>query len=83
MIYRDKQQLSHPLVLRVALQVARGLKWIHAQGVIHRDIRSANVLVDNDFNPCIADFGLSLHVVRLSQPPSVTTDSCWPSLFRP
>lgn len=63
-IYRDKQQLSHPLVGRVGLQVAHGLRWIHEQGILHRDIRSANVLVDNEFSACIADFGLSLSVVR-------------------
>lgn len=40
-------------------QIFNGLAYCHAQGVLHRDIKGANLLVDNDGNLKIADFGLS------------------------
>ncbi|KAI3747607.1 hypothetical protein L6452_10122 [Arctium lappa] len=42
--------------------VARGLSHLHNEfhvKIIHRDIKSNNILLDNDFQPKIADFGLS------------------------
>ncbi|XP_023747865.1 probable serine/threonine-protein kinase PBL3 [Lactuca sativa] len=47
--------------IKIAKGLARGLEYLHTMDrpVIHRDIKSANILLDNDFNPKIADFGLS------------------------
>ncbi|KAG0582654.1 hypothetical protein M758_3G076500 [Ceratodon purpureus] len=42
--------------------VASGLKYLHeewVQCVLHRDIKSSNVLLDKDFNPYLGDFGLA------------------------
>lgn len=32
---------------------------MHSQGIIHRDIKLDNILLDEDFNPRIIDFGIS------------------------
>ncbi len=40
-------------------QIAVGLNYLHSQGVIHRDLKSANILVNADGHAKIADFGLS------------------------
>ncbi|KAI3733609.1 hypothetical protein L6452_13054 [Arctium lappa] len=47
--------------IKIAKGLARGLEYLHTMDrpVIHRDIKSANILLDDDFNPKIADFGLS------------------------
>lgn len=39
--------------------VLAGMEFLHAQNVIHRDLKSANILLDENFQPRIADFGLS------------------------
>ena len=39
--------------------VARGMKYLHDHRIIHRDLKSGNVLLDDNFNPHITDFGMS------------------------
>ncbi|KAK4386719.1 LysM domain receptor-like kinase [Sesamum angolense] len=48
--------------LQIALDSARGLEYIHEHTVpvyIHRDIKSANILIDKNFRAKVADFGLT------------------------
>ncbi|XP_031477540.1 cysteine-rich receptor-like protein kinase 2 isoform X2 [Nymphaea colorata] len=46
----------------IIVGMARGLAYLHDEFhvcIIHRDIKSSNILLDNDFQPKIADFGLA------------------------
>ncbi len=43
----------------IALGTARGLRHLHANNVIHGDIKSGNILLDKHFEPKIGDFGLA------------------------
>ncbi|CAO2178781.1 unnamed protein product [Urochloa humidicola] len=48
--------------VQIALDSARGLEYIHEHTVpvyVHRDIKSANILIDKDFRAKVADFGLT------------------------
>ncbi|MBN8460426.1 MAG: serine/threonine protein kinase [Verrucomicrobia bacterium] len=47
-------------MLPFAIQVAEGLKAAHAAGLIHRDIKPGNILLDGSGNAKIVDFGLAL-----------------------
>jgi serine/threonine protein kinase len=40
--------LSEPLTANYVTQVLRGLKYLHEQGVLHRDIKGANILTTKD-----------------------------------
>ncbi|OHT13627.1 TKL family protein kinase [Tritrichomonas foetus] len=42
----------------VALDVARGLDFLHQRNIIHRDLKSLNVLLDDNYRAKICDFGM-------------------------
>lgn len=59
---KRKEQASRPdpdEVLPYAVQIARGLEVAHAQGIVHRDIKSANIMVTEANEVKILDFGLA------------------------
>lgn len=66
--------LDWPARLRCAVDVAQGLEYLHSHAnpsLVHRDIKSANILFDDHMNAKIADFGLSKPLIS-GQEPSVS-----------
>ncbi|XWS18402.1 hypothetical protein CRYUN_Cryun32bG0040400 [Craigia yunnanensis] len=55
----DHKSLPLQKLIAIALEVARGMEYIHSQGVFHRDLKPENVLIDQDFHLKIADFGIA------------------------
>ena len=47
-----------------AKQILTGLKYLHANGVIHKDIKGANILIHQDGTVKLADFGCSSEIER-------------------
>ncbi len=56
----DKRRLNEQQVLRVGRSVAEGLRAAYREGLIHRDVKPANILFTEDGTPKIVDFGLAL-----------------------
>ncbi|KOM51464.1 hypothetical protein LR48_Vigan09g012300 [Vigna angularis] len=58
----SREPLPWATRVQIALDSARGLEYIHEHTVpvyIHRDIKSANILIDKNFRGKVADFGLT------------------------
>ncbi len=51
--------LSPREAIELALQVARGLSFAHDQGLVHRDVKPQNVLLDGDGRAKVTDFGIA------------------------
>ena len=61
--------MSPLTALRVLREVAEALTYAHSVGVIHRDVKPANVLFREDGSAVLTDFGIA----RLVSDPSITT----------
>ncbi|KAF8757825.1 kinase-like protein [Rhizoctonia solani] len=58
-IVRSGQNLSNAHVQYFLYQILRAMKYVHSAGVIHRDLKPGNLLVNADCELKICDFGLS------------------------
>jgi serine/threonine protein kinase len=58
-ILEDQGALPVPVVVRILAAAASGLAHAHEHNVVHRDIKGANILIELDGRPLVADFGIA------------------------
>jgi serine/threonine protein kinase len=60
---------------QIALDMSIGLAFLHTEGILHQDLKSLNVLLDNQYRAKLADFGLSKIKLESSRTTSVPVQS--------
>lgn len=59
LIRNRRKKLSFKTVMQLALDMARGLDYLHSQKIAHRDVKTENMLLDKQRTVKIADFGVA------------------------
>ncbi len=58
-LIEQRGRLSNAAAVLILSEISRGLKYAHDKGVIHRDIKPANILISNEGEVKLVDFGIA------------------------
>jgi len=64
-----RSRLSHREAAELVAVIAEVLEYAHKQGLVHRDVKPGNILIDGNGTPYVVDFGLALREEDLGQGP--------------
>ncbi|XP_061785413.1 hormonally up-regulated neu tumor-associated kinase homolog isoform X1 [Nerophis lumbriciformis] len=72
----ERKRLQEREVRRYARQILSAVEHLHKHGIVHRDLKIENFLLDDRYNIKIVDFGLSNTLKAESLPPELLTTQC-------
>ncbi|KAL6497932.1 Serine/threonine-protein kinase sty46 [Orobanche hederae] len=58
-LHKQKGIFKFPKLLKVAIDVSKGMNYLHQNNIIHRDLKAANLLMDENEVVKVADFGVA------------------------
>lgn len=79
----EKVVLCEKVVSKFSHQILQGLVYLHENGIMHRDIKCANILLDDHGNCKLADFGISKFSESLRSMSGGATDCGTPNWMSP
>ena len=56
-MHKSKNSQANKYIILLGISI--GMKYLHSIGIIHRDLKAMNILLDDNFYPKICDFGIS------------------------
>ena len=76
-IHQDKKEVNHQQGISWAKQIAYGMEHLHGHHIVHRDLKSANVLISEDMTLKVCDFGTARAVVDTCEQSTVRGTYRW------
>lgn len=73
LIKNRRRKLAFKVVVQIALDISRGLSYLHSKKVVHRDVKTENMLLDKSGTVKIADFGVAR--IEASNPKDMTGET--------
>ncbi|KAF7829015.1 serine/threonine-protein kinase STY17 isoform X1 [Senna tora] len=58
-LHKQRGEFKLPSLLKVAIDVSKGMNYLHQNNIIHRDLKTANLLMDENEVVKVADFGVA------------------------
>ncbi|KAL5202348.1 hypothetical protein ABZP36_013300 [Zizania latifolia] len=73
LIKNRRKKLAFKVVVQISLDLARGLSYLHSKKIVHRDVKTENMLLDKTRTMKIADFGVAR--LEASNPSDMTGET--------